>query len=168
MENKNKYDSLGTYFHIDALFSYDTGVNFLPFMIFHIRRFFENEFSGDSVIPYIKNGNTQYLHPKEWQIEFSDERIRKEIDRFVYGFSNRLIPIDVETEEGIKVRLIFKGYEMSAEEFANGDLGKMPIMERDLTWCDIFYQAAVECTKDKHILITRYPINRSPNREIYW
>lgn len=143
-------------------------VNFLPFMIFHIRRFFENEFSGDSVIPYIKNGNTQYLHPKEWQIEFSDERIRKEIDRFVYGFSNRLIPIDVETEEGIKVRLIFKGYEMSAEEFANGDLGKMPIMERDLTWCDIFYQAAVECTKDKHILITRYPINRSPNREIYW
>lgn len=31
MENKNKYDSLGTYFHIDALFSYDTGVNFLPF-----------------------------------------------------------------------------------------------------------------------------------------
>ena len=134
-------------------------VNFLPFMIFHIRRFFENEFSGDSVIPYIKNGNTQYLHPKEWQIEFSDERIRKEIDRFVYGFSNRLIPIDVETEEGIKVRLIFKGYEMSAEEFANGDLGKMPIMERDLTWCDIFYQAAVECTKDKHILITRYPID---------
>ena len=134
-------------------------VNFLPFIVYHVRRFFENEFSGDAVIPYVKNGNVTYLHPKDYQTEFSDERIRKEINRFLTGFSNRFIPIEVPTIEGINVRLRFKGYNMTAEEFSKSDIGKLPIMERDLTWCDVLYQAAVEASRDKHILITRYPID---------
>lgn len=135
-------------------------VNFLPFIVYHVRRFFENEFSGDAVIPYIdKNKKVTYLHPKDYQIEFSDERIRKEIDRFCTGFSNRIIPVKVDTVEGITVHLRFKGYNVTAEEFAKSDVGKMPIMERDLTWLDVFYQAAVEATRDKHILCTRYPID---------
>ena len=135
-------------------------VNFLPFVVYNVRRIFENEFSGDAVIPYIdKNKNVRYLHPKDYQTEFSDERIRKEIERFLHGFSNRFIPIEVPTIEGITVRLMFKGYNMTPEEFAKTDVGKVPIMERDLTWCDIFYQAAVESVKGKHILITRYPID---------
>ena len=136
-------------------------VNFLPFVVYHVRRFFENEFSGDAVIPYIdKSKKVSYLHPKDYQIEFSDERIRKEIDKFCTGFSNRITPVEVETVEGKTVRLRFKGYNTTAEEFAKGDQdGKMPIMERDLTWLDIFYQAAVEATGDKLILISRYPIN---------
>lgn len=142
-------------------------VNFLPFMIYNVRRFFENEFSGAAVIPFIKkNGEIEYLHPKDYQSEFSDERIRKEIDRFCTGFSNRFIPIEVPTVEGKTVRLTFKGRNMTDEEFASGSADKFPIMERDLTWCDLFYIAACECTKDKHIMITRYPINWSPSREI--
>ena len=134
-------------------------VNFLPFIVYNVRRFFENEFSGDAVLPYVKNGKVSYLHPKDYQIEFSDERIRKEINRFLTGFSNRFIPIEVPTIEGQTVRLRFKGYNMTAEEFAKSDIGKLPIMERDLTWCDVFYQAAVEATNDKHVMITRYPID---------
>lgn len=144
-------------------------VNFLPFVIYNVRRFFENEFSGDAVIPIINNDKSiEYLHPKDYQEEFSDERIRKEINRFLTGFSNRFIPIEVPTIEGRTVRLRFKGYQTSAEDFAKNDIGKMPIMERDLTWCDILYQAAVESVKDRHILITRYPIdtyfNQFPTR----
>lgn len=134
--------------------------NFLPFIVYHVRRMFENEFSGDAVIPFInKDKSITYLHPKDYQVEFSDERIKKEIDRFLTGFSNRFIPLEVPTVEGITVRYRFKGYNMTAEEYAKSDVGKMPIMQRDLTWCDILYQAAVEATKDKHILITRYPID---------
>ena len=33
-------------------------VNFLPFIMYHVRRFFENEFSGDSVIPTMDKDNT--------------------------------------------------------------------------------------------------------------
>lgn len=134
-------------------------VNFLPFVIHNIRRMFENEFGGDAVIPRLnmKTGVVDYLHPKDYQIEFSDERIRKEINRFLTGFSNRFIPIEVPTIEGETVRLRFKGYNTTPEEFKD-DMSKFPIMERDLTWCDIFYQAACESVKDKHILITRYPV----------
>ena len=134
-------------------------VNFLPFVIHNIRRMFENEFGGDAVIPRLnmKTGAVDYLHPKDYQIEFSDERIRKEINRFLTGFSNRFIPIEVPTIEGETVRLRFKGYNTTPEEFKD-DTSKFPIMERDLTWCDIFYQAACEAVKDKHILITRYPV----------
>ena len=134
-------------------------VNFLPFIIYNVRRIFENEFSGDSVIPYVEKGKIVYFHPKDYQEEFSDERIKKEIDRFCTGFSNRFIPIEVPTVEGKTIRLKFKGYNISEEEFVKNDIEKLPIMERDLTWCDIFYQAAVEAARDKHILITRYPIN---------
>ena len=135
-------------------------VNFLPFVVYNVRRFFENEFSGDAVIPVIdKKGNIEYLHPKDYQVEFSDDRIKKEINRFLTGFSNRFIPIEVPTVEGETVKLRFKGYNMTAEEYAKSDIGKLPIMERDLTWCDVLYQAAVESVKGKHILITRYPID---------
>lgn len=138
-------------------------VNFLPFVVYNVRRFFENEFSGDAVVPIFKKDKTvEYLHPKDYQVEFSDERIKKEINRFLTGFSNRFIPIKVPTIEGKEVILRFKGYNMTAEEYAKMDPEKVPvmaIMERDLTWCDVLYQAAVEAVKDKHILITRYPIN---------
>ena len=33
------------------------------------------------------------------------------------------------------------------------------IRHRRLTWCDIFYMAAVEATKNKNILVTRFPID---------
>ena len=135
-------------------------VNFLPFIMYHVRRFFENEFSGDSVIPVINDDNTvSYYHPKDYQIEFSDERIKKEIDRFCTGFSNRFIPISVPTIEGEEIYLRFKGRNVSAEDFAAGKVDKFPISDRDLTWCDVLYMAAVAATEDKHILITRYPID---------
>lgn len=135
-------------------------VNFLPFIMYHVRRFFENEFSGDSVIPIISEDKTvKYYHPKDYQSEFSDERIKKEIDRFCTGFSNRFIPVVVPTIEGKNVTLRFKGRNVSAEDFAAGKTDTFPISDRDLTWCDIFFMAAVAATEDKHILITRYPID---------
>ena len=129
-----------------------------PFNIFNVRRILENQFSSNSVIPFMhKNGEIEYYHPKDYQTEFSDERIRKEMERFLTGFSNRLIPIEVPTVEGPVIRLRFKGYNVTPEEYERNP--KTPIMERDFTWCDLFYIAAVESSKDKCALITRYPID---------
>ena len=36
---------------------------------------------------------------------------------------------------------------------------KTGIINRRLTWCDVFYIAAIEAVKDKHVLLTRYPLN---------
>ena len=132
-----------------------------PFMIFHVRRIIENYFSANPSMSVINEKTKELVtvHPKDYQTQFSDERIRKEMERFLTGFSNRFIPIEYETVEGPIVTLRFKGYNCTIEEYQNNP--KTHIKERDFTWCDLFYVAAIESVKDKCALITRYPINKS-------
>ena len=68
---------------------------------------------------------------KDYQTEFSDERIKKEIDRFLTGFSNRFIPIEVPTIEGKTVRLRFKGYNMTAEDYAKSNVSDAVVLIHD-------------------------------------
>lgn len=145
-------------------------VNFLPFMIFAIRRFFENNFSSlenaklnNVVFENLPKGvNPENLNIINYQITFSDDRIKKELDRFVHGISNRFIPIEVPFDNPkVKGYLKFRG--RGGKESTTQKL-QAAIIDRPLTWCDIFYQAAVEITTNKHILITRYPIDSFYNQ----
>lgn len=139
--------------------------NFLPYMLFYIRRFFENEFSGSQFYTYIDNKDQQkQIRVKNYQTEFSDERIKKELDRYMFGYSNRFIPIEIPNEEKLKIYMQFKGYNISAEEYAKAEPGSVPLLHRDLTWCDIIFMAATEVSKDKMLLITRYPIDSYYNQ----
>lgn len=133
-----------------------TIANYKPYMMFHVKKFFENEFEGLAKYPVRdKNGKEEYLTPKDPQIVFSDERIETEMNRYLHGYSNRFIPIQIPVEENDKIYYMrFKG---------RSNMNNMPvepddIFNRDLTWCDVFYMCAVEACKDKVILITRYPI----------
>jgi len=141
-------------------------VNFFPYMMFYVRRFFENEFSGNPYRMYITKDNkiVTNIRPKDYRLVFSDERIKKEIDRFLSGYSNRFIPIEIPNEENMLIYMKFKGYNVTAEEYAKSDLGKLPLLERRLTWCDVFFMAATEIIKDKTIFITRYPIDSMYNQ----
>lgn len=134
--------------------------DFFPLMIFHIRRFFENEFSGNTIYyGYDDNDQLVKVHVKDYQVEFSDDRIKKELDRFQHGYSNRFIPIEIPNEENKKVYMQFKGYNVTKEEYIAKGPGRVPLLHRDLTWCDVIFLAALEATQDKTILITRYPMN---------
>ena len=139
--------------------------NFMPFIIFNVKRRLENAFSGDkAVYKYDKKGNIEKAyHVKDYQIQFSEERIQKEIKRFLTGYSNRLIPIEVDTVEGERIALRFKGFNTTEKEYNSG-VGQMAIVDRSFTWCDIFYMAAVESTVDKHIIVVRYPIDSIYNQ----
>lgn len=140
-------------------------VNFYPYMIFFIRRFFENEFATGKY-PYMnkETGKVEYVTVKEPHIAFSDDVIKHEIDRFLKGFSNRFIPIKVPNEEGKNIYMRFKGRSMTAEEFAeNPNNRDIPIMNRKLTWCDVFFIAANEACQSKHVLLTRYPMDSKHN-----
>ena len=133
-----------------------TIANYKPYMIYHVKKFFENEFEGITKYPVVdNNGKELYLTPKDPQIEFSDERIETEMARYLHGYSNRFIPILIHVEENDHTYYMrFKGRSsMNNEPNVNDD-----IFNRRLTWCDVFYMAAVEACKDKVILITRYPI----------
>ena len=130
--------------------------NYKPFMMFHVRKFFENEFEGLMKYPVKnKNGKVEMLTPKDPQIVFSDERIETEMNRYLHGYSNRFIPIAIPVEENDKIYYMkFKGRSNMNTDPTTIDVA----FDRYLTWCDVFYMAAVEATQDKMIIITRYPI----------
>lgn len=141
--------------------------NLFPYMMFWLRRFFENEFSGNGEYPYLdkKTKEVKYVKVKDPLIEFSDERIKKEIERFIFGFSNRLTPIKIPNEENLDLHMYFKG---RVKTMADIKSHEDSVLRRRLTWCDLFYMAAVECSEGKHVLLTRYPIdsmhNQFPNK----
>ena len=73
--------------------------------------------------------------------------------------------------KGAKPYLIFKGYNVEDEAIIEKtktgssmttDGLNFSIKERPLTWCDLIYMAAIEITKDKAVLITRFPV------DTYW
>ena len=130
---------------------------FKPFIQYNVKKFFENEFIGTEQYPVInEKGELVYETPKDPLIEFSDERIKIEMEKFVHGYNNRFVPIRVPMENTDKVyHMKFKG------RFKEIGSERETIYNRRLTWCDIFFMAAIEAVKDKMVLITRYPINKS-------
>ena len=141
-------------------------VNFKPFVVFQVKRFFENEFGGGTVLQFIgKGGKLVQGTPKDPMVEFSDERIEKELKKFVYGFSNRFeaVTVPVVTEDGKEhtASMVFKGRNITPEQYQRGETeGESSLINRRLTWCDILYIATCEAVADKCVLITRYPINK--------
>lgn len=153
--------------------------NYYPYMMFWIRQWFANQFSDEEDVlgwdP--KKKKADKVHVKDWRETFNDERIKEELDRFMHGSSNRFIAIEAPIAEvdkipkGTKPYLIFKGMHVT-DESVKEKLEKglvqpeegysFPINERPLTWCDLIYRAAIEITKDKLTLITRFPI------DTYW
>lgn len=141
--------------------------DFYPYIIFNVKRFFENEFSAYAKYPVLKkDGTVEYVDVKDPLVEFSEERITKELKRFLHGYSNRFIPIEIPVEDDGKKNkeayyMAFKGRNKSPKDAQNEPEA---IYNRRLTWCDVFFMAAVEACKDKMCLITRYPMDSRHNQ----
>lgn len=136
--------------------------NFMPYIIFSMKRTFENMFSGGKSIPSkdIKTGKIDYIIPKDYQEQFSEDVIKKNIKRFLTGTYNRLFPFTLEDENGKVWYANFKGFHTTLEDYEKG-INMQEMQERYLTWCDLFYMAAVDVSADKHAIIVRYPIKLS-------
>lgn len=141
--------------------------NFMPFMIFQIKRFFESEFNVDAAYPFIdaKGNKVSNVRVKDPQIQFSDEVIIEEVSRFVHGFSDRFSPIKVTLENDKQCYMIFKGREgVVSNNPEDQNLGTTSLHPRRVTWCDVIYMAAVEVTETHHVLVTRYPMDSYYNQ----
>lgn len=131
-----------------------------PFLMYYIQQCLNNQFGGKSTYSYIDNNNKLVeVELDNPQIAFSDERIDKEVNEFIHGFSNRFKAIMVPNKENKKIYLKFKGYNISQEEYEAGKRTSDTIIERDFTWVDLLYIAAVDATSDKTAIITRYPMD---------
>ena len=141
-------------------------VNFKPFVVFQVKRCFENEFGSGVLLPVLYKGKQVMGRPKDPMVVFSDERIEKELKKFVYGFSNRFeevkVPIILENGKEAEATMVFKGRNITFDQYQRGETeGESSLINRKLTWCDILYMATCEAVADKCVLITRYPINKS-------
>ena len=131
-----------------------------PFMIYELRQYFNNEFGGKISYSYItKKGELDTVTLDNPQIAFSDERFDSELNEYIHGYSNRIKTIEVPNIEGKNVRMTFKGYSITEEEYKNGKRESTAIINRPMTWLDLFYQCAVAATEDKTVMITRYPMD---------
>lgn len=156
----DKPSDLMVTFDKSAVPLYAVITQFKDFIMYQARLFFENEFTGSPVYPVVtKKGVKKSVVPDSPEINFSDERIKKEMDRFLHGYNNRFVPIEVPVEGTNEVYyMTYKGH------YANIGDNDEKELNRRLTWCDVFFIAAVEATRDKQILITRFPIDSFSNQ----
>lgn len=149
--------------------------NFFPFVLFHMRRFFEEQFAGRTVYECIgSKGEVLYPRIDDWQTYFNDLVLKKELDRFIHGYSDRFRPIEAPISPKEMERIGYKGKTLymkfkarfkRVEDIAEDkDSGVAKELQRKLTWCDVIFMAATEAIKDKMILISRFPIDTFYNQ----
>ena len=125
--------------------------DFRDFIVYHVKRFFENEFIGKTAFPvWNENGKATYVELEDPMIAFSDEVIKHEMERFLHGYNNRFVPVRVPTINTKPGKVYFMKFDGESPE---------SVYNRRLTWLDVFFIATVEAVKDKQVLITRFPIN---------
>lgn len=110
---------------------------------------------------YITQG-AQVLDIKKIDVNaFSPTNIDKLITRFIKSHAERFDPIELEytNSQNEKMILTLKIGETDSEAKAKAD----DFQVRDLTYVDLFYIAALKITKNKHCLVTRYPVTNNKN-----
>lgn len=147
--------------------------NFLPFIIFQVKRWIDNELTGDIAAYNRKTGKVEYITIDDIQMQFTEDVIKDQIDNFIHGYSDRLAPFTVKWN-GRDINLKFQGTYATDKDNEQGIKTGTNIVDKQnlttgdidrvITWCDIFYMAAVEATRDKCVLITRYPIDSMYNQ----
>lgn len=134
-----------------------------PFVVKYVKDFFERELIDNKEAKIIYDpatdtidGTAQLVDPESY---FSDKYIKKMIDTFIRDPESRFNKIEVPTTAKTKRYLYFTGKRHDASNTAE----LATISKRPMTWCDLLYMAAEYSTRDKHCLITRYPVNNEFN-----
>lgn len=132
--------------------------NAVPFFVGWLSDFFKREFEamGNKYPAYdAKTKKTVYIQLKNPAAHFNDEYCTQLMNKFIYSYNERFDPIVLPTDDGRKVYMMFKGRVLSPEKVIKklGDGSN-----RYMTLTDLMFIAAVNIYKDKHVIITRYPI----------
>lgn len=131
--------------------------NAIPFFVGWLSDFFRREFEamGNKYPAYdAKTKTVKYIQLKNPVAYFNDDYCNKLMNKFINSYNERFDPIELPTEEPGTYYLAFKGRVIEPEsvikEFGSKD--------RYMTLTDLMFIAASNIYKDKHVIITRYPI----------
>ena len=129
-----------------------------PFIVHYVKNFFEREVidseNAKSLFDVTKNTITKEIQIDSPEIYFNEKYIKKNIDTFIKDPESRFNPITVPVKGKGKYALSFTGMRMDASN--RSELSS--IYNRPMTWTDLLYMACEYVTRDKHALITRYPL----------
>lgn len=129
-----------------------------PFVVAWIRNWFNyNVFTNTPLgISVNKKGESiegKALDNPEHMI--SDKFIKKKVDQFIRDPESRFERITLKDVSGgdVFLRLTGKSFNDDTRDEVS------PLYNRHMTWTDLFYIACVDILKDKHCMVTRYPVS---------
>lgn len=135
---------------------------FFPFVMHYLKNWVRREFeTAGTSYPVILPGTKEvtYIDIEDPMLYYNDDYLKKKIKEFITGDQNRFSKIEIPIKDKAAVNnkpvyMTFKG--RSAEDNKPETISN--IYGRPATWCDILYQACVDVTEDKYVVLTRYPV----------
>ena len=129
-----------------------------PFIMRWVKIFFEREVLDSQASKILYDpvtgesiGTMELDNPETY---FNEKYYKKMIDSFIKDPESRFNKIEIPVKGGQKKYLAFTGKHVDTSNTA--DIS--PLASRPMTWTDLLYMAAEDVVKDKHCLITRYPL----------
>ena len=129
-----------------------------PFILRYVKTFFEREVIDVKNAKILYNPSTDNIEKvveiKNPESYFSDKYIKKMIDTYIKDPESRFTKIEVPTTGTQTYYLTFSGKRTDSSN--TSELAST--VHRPMTWTDLLYLACEDVVKDKHVLITRYPL----------
>ena len=129
-----------------------------PFVLRYIKTFFENyviDAKNSAILYDPVNDEIATLEIDDPESYFTDKFIKKMMDTFIKDPESRFNKIEVPVKNSNKkFYLALSGMRMDSSNTSE----LSATVNRPMTWTDLLYIAAVDVCKDKHVLITRYPV----------
>lgn len=121
---------------------------FFPFMVHHLKAFFDAEFlQGGKYQTITRDGKIEYVTITE---SFDENEITKMITRYINSPSSRFDRVPTPPDQnGIQYAMTITG------RFGTENT----TITRPATLTDIMYIVAHRVTRDKHVIVTRYPLD---------
>ena len=130
------------------------------FIMRYCLQFFEDNFKNMKEYPLYDLIDGEYkvvdsIKIKNVLEKYTAKTIEKKMNRFKNSHGTRFELITIDTEDGREIPIHLSGQftPLTPSRFTSTS-----IINRPMTWTDLFYIAAVETLSDKYVYITRYPI----------
>lgn len=123
---------------------------FFPFMVRAVRLYFDRLFIQGGKFPVLRNGKMEYATITD---SFDENAVTKMISRFINSPSSRFDPVELPPNDlGANTYIAFVGryYKNEKEDAA---------INRPMTMTDLLYIVAKDELADKHVYVTRYPLD---------
>ena len=133
------------------------------FIMRYCLEFFSNNFRNIKEYPVYKLVDGQYKIvgsiPIENQLEvFNTKYIDKKIKRYMNSHGTRFETITIKAKDGTEIPIHFSGLLRPMSGSTAGNNIPNTIVNRPMTWTDLFYRAAMDTISDKYIYATRFPV----------